>query len=218
MASIQKRGAAWFAQIRRAGQKSISKSFPTKSLANEWARKVEAEIDAKDYRDPRKLNSITFGDLIVRYRKEMETVRPFGKNKDADGLSMSEPGAMAEQLNAEIRTHTTVSGIDPGHKRLWIGEEAVPYRDLVLAWGAEAIQVPVAGDAHLHRHPPDLAGLHHEHALARLRLLRARRVAGRSREPGQRRAHLLPLGQRAVTRPGCRSVPRCRRGGRCRRC
>lgn len=83
MASIQKRGAAWFAQIRRAGQKSISKSFPTKSLANEWARKVEAEIDAKDYRDPRKLNSITFGDLIVKYRKEMEAVRPFGKNKDA---------------------------------------------------------------------------------------------------------------------------------------
>ncbi len=71
----------------------------------------------------------------------------FAKDKDADALSMAEPGAMAEQLNAEIRTHTTVSGIDPGHKRLWIGEEAVPYRDLVLAWGAEAIQVPVAGDA-----------------------------------------------------------------------
>ena len=71
----------------------------------------------------------------------------FAKDKDADVLSMAEPGAMAEQLNAEIRTHTTISGIDPGHKRLWIGEEAVPYRDLVLAWGAEAIQVPVAGDA-----------------------------------------------------------------------
>lgn len=71
----------------------------------------------------------------------------FAKDKDADALSMAEPGAMAEQLNAEIRTHTTISGIDPGHKRLWIGEEAVPYRDLVLAWGAEAIQVPVAGDA-----------------------------------------------------------------------
>ncbi len=71
----------------------------------------------------------------------------FGKNKDADGLSMAEPGAMADQLKAEIRTHTRITGIDPGHKRLWIGEEAVEYRDLVLAWGAETIRVPVEGDA-----------------------------------------------------------------------
>ncbi|MFZ6048202.1 NAD(P)/FAD-dependent oxidoreductase [Pseudomonas sp. CR3202] len=71
----------------------------------------------------------------------------FGKNKDADGLAMAEAGAMAEQLKAEIRTHTRITGIDPGHKRLWIGEEAVSYRDLVLAWGADTIRVPVDGDA-----------------------------------------------------------------------
>jgi rubredoxin---NAD+ reductase len=71
----------------------------------------------------------------------------FGKNKEADGLSMAEPGAMAEQLKAEVRTHTRISGIDPGHKRLWIGEEAVYYRDLILAWGAETVRVPVEGDA-----------------------------------------------------------------------
>jgi len=71
----------------------------------------------------------------------------FGKNKEADGLSMAEPGAMAEQLKAQVRTHTRISGIDPGHKRLWIGEEAVTYRDLVLAWGAETVRVPVEGDA-----------------------------------------------------------------------
>lgn len=71
----------------------------------------------------------------------------FGKNKDADGLSMAEPGVMAEQLKAEIRTHTRISGIDPGHKRVWIDEQALYYRDLILAWGAESIQVPVQGDA-----------------------------------------------------------------------
>jgi rubredoxin-NAD+ reductase len=70
----------------------------------------------------------------------------FGKNKDADGLSMAEPGAMAEQLKAEVRTHTRISGIDPGHKRLWIGEEGVNYRDLILAWGAETVRVPIEGD------------------------------------------------------------------------
>jgi rubredoxin-NAD+ reductase len=69
------------------------------------------------------------------------------KDKSADQLVMAEVGAMAEQLNARIWTHTRVTGIDPGHRRLWIGEEVVEYRDLVLAWGAEAVRVPVAGDA-----------------------------------------------------------------------
>ncbi|TDV64383.1 NAD(P)/FAD-dependent oxidoreductase [Pseudomonas sp. LP_7_YM] len=71
----------------------------------------------------------------------------FGKNKEADGLSMAEPGAMAELLKAEVRTRTRVSGIDAGHKRLWIGEESVHYRDLVLAWGAETVRVSIEGDA-----------------------------------------------------------------------
>ncbi|QHG67871.1 NAD(P)/FAD-dependent oxidoreductase [Pseudomonas putida] len=70
----------------------------------------------------------------------------FAKHKDADGLCMAEPGVMAEQLKAEIRTHTRISGIDPGHKRLWVGEEAIEYRDLVLAWGAQTVQVPIEGD------------------------------------------------------------------------
>lgn len=102
-------------------------------------------------REFRKLDSETPLLLITAddgrsYSKPMLSTG-FAKNKDADGLCMAEPGAMAEQLAAEVWTHTQVTGIDPGHKRLWIGEEAVHYRDLVLAWGAEVITVPVEGDA-----------------------------------------------------------------------
>lgn len=102
-------------------------------------------------REWRKLDSSTPLLLITAddgrsYSKPMLSTG-FGKQKDADGLAMAQAGAMAEQLNAEVRTHTRITGIDPGHRRLWIGEEAVPYRDLVLAWGAEPIRVPVAGDA-----------------------------------------------------------------------
>ncbi len=71
----------------------------------------------------------------------------FAANKDADSLGMATAGAMAEQLNAEIRTHTRVTRLDPAHRRVWIGSEPVPYRDLVLAWGAQTIRVPVEGDA-----------------------------------------------------------------------
>ncbi len=102
-------------------------------------------------REFRKLDSETPLLLITAddgrsYSKPMLSTG-FGKNKEADGLSMAEPGAMAEQLKAEVRTHTRVSGIDPGHKRLWIGEESVHYRDLILAWGAQTVRVPVEGDA-----------------------------------------------------------------------
>ena len=102
-------------------------------------------------REFRKLDSETPLLLITSddgrsYSKPMLSTG-FGKNKEADGLSMATPEAMAEQLKAQVRTQTRISGIDPGHKQLWIGEEAVPYRDLVLAWGAQTVQVPVEGDA-----------------------------------------------------------------------
>lgn len=102
-------------------------------------------------REFRKLDSETPLLLITAddgrsYSKPMLSTG-FAKNKDADGLTMAEPGAMAEQLNAEIRTHTRVSAIEPEHKRLWIGEESVSYRDLVLAVGAEVIRLPIPGDA-----------------------------------------------------------------------
>ena len=102
-------------------------------------------------REFRKLDSETPLLLITSddgrsYSKPMLSTG-FGKNKEADGLSMATPEAMAEQLKAQVRIHTRISGIGPGHKQLWIGEEAVPYRDLVLAWGAQTVQVPVEGDA-----------------------------------------------------------------------
>ena len=101
-------------------------------------------------REFRKLDSETPLLLITAddgrsYSKPMLSTG-YGKSKDAEALSMAEPGAMAVQLNAQVRTHTRISGIDPGHQRLWIGEEAVAYRDLVLAWGAQTVQVPIQGD------------------------------------------------------------------------
>ena len=102
-------------------------------------------------REFRKLDSETPLLLITAddgrsYSKPMLSTG-FGKNKEADGLSMATPEAMATQLKAQVRTHTRISGIDPGHKQWWIGEEAVPYRDLILAWGAQTVRVPVEGDA-----------------------------------------------------------------------
>ncbi len=71
----------------------------------------------------------------------------FAKGKSADDLSMADPGKMAEQLNIEVRTYTTVTGIDPDDKVLWIGEEALSYKKLILAWGADVIHLDLKGSA-----------------------------------------------------------------------
>jgi integrase len=83
MASIRKRNGSWVADIRRKGHKSISKSFPTKTLATEWARKIEREMDTMDFKDGRSLSSITLSELIGRYAEEIGAVKPFGRNKEA---------------------------------------------------------------------------------------------------------------------------------------
>ena len=75
-------------------------------------------------REWRKLDSSTPLLLITAddgrsYSKPMLSTG-FGKQKNADALAMAQAGAMAEQLNAEVRTHTRITGIDPGHQRIWI--------------------------------------------------------------------------------------------------
>jgi integrase len=83
MASILKIGQAWRAQVRRKGHKAITETFPTKALAQLWARKVESEIDARKYSDKRALSDLTLGELINRYTEEIGQSKQFGKNKTA---------------------------------------------------------------------------------------------------------------------------------------
>lgn len=81
MASIRQRNGSWVADIRRKGHKSISKSFRTKGMAQEWARSVEGQIDTMQFKDTRGLTNITLADLIDRYTDEIGGIKAFGKNK-----------------------------------------------------------------------------------------------------------------------------------------
>ena len=74
----------------------------------------------------------------------------FTKDKSADELSMADAGAMAEQLNIDIRTFTTVTAIKPDQHLLEIGDEQLSYSKLVLAWGADVIRLSIPGDGQSH--------------------------------------------------------------------
>jgi integrase len=81
VASIRQRNGAWVADIRRKGHKSISKSFRTKGLAQEWARSIESQIDSLQFKDARGLAHIKLSALIDRYTEEIGGIKPFRRNK-----------------------------------------------------------------------------------------------------------------------------------------
>lgn len=74
----------------------------------------------------------------------------FGKQKSADELAMADAGHMADTLEMEVRTHQKVTGINRQNKTIQLNEDEIEYKDLVLALGAEPLQIPVPGIEHLH--------------------------------------------------------------------
>ncbi len=83
----------------------------------------------------------------------------FSKGKDADGLAMNDAGAMADTLKIEIRTFQQVSKVDADLKKVFVQDDVLEYSDLVLALGAEPIQLPIPGNEHL-MHVNDLMDYH----------------------------------------------------------
>jgi len=101
-------------------------------------------------RELRKLDKTTpvvmvTADDGVNYSKPMLSTG-FTKGKDAEGLAQGDTRAMAEQLSVDIRTYSTVTGIDTGARELVLGDERLAYSKLVLAWGADVIRLGLDGD------------------------------------------------------------------------
>jgi rubredoxin-NAD+ reductase len=72
----------------------------------------------------------------------------FTKNTTANDLAMNDAGSMGRQLKASVWTFTHVSAIDTAKQEIVISDAIrVPYRKLVLAWGADVIRPPLEGDA-----------------------------------------------------------------------
>jgi rubredoxin-NAD+ reductase len=70
----------------------------------------------------------------------------FTKGSTADDLAQADAGVMAGQLKASIRTMTKVTAIDAANHQVLIGNEKIAYSKLVLAIGANCIQIPLTGD------------------------------------------------------------------------
>jgi len=80
MAYFRKRNGNWSATVERTGHKPLSKTFPTKTLAQEWARSIEQSIDAVKFSDDRVGGAIPFRVLVDQYVEEFDN-ESFGRTK-----------------------------------------------------------------------------------------------------------------------------------------
>lgn len=68
MATITKRKERqWQAKIRRKGIETISKTFPTKVLAQQWARQIEVELDSGTFLPAAKTQKCLLSNLLDKY-------------------------------------------------------------------------------------------------------------------------------------------------------
>ena len=75
MASIRKRiganGTSYHVQIRRKGLKPITQSFTQKSLAQQWARKTESDLERSEYLDLSEAKTTTLSTVLTKYSNEV---------------------------------------------------------------------------------------------------------------------------------------------------
>ncbi|WP_027468809.1 NAD(P)/FAD-dependent oxidoreductase [Deefgea rivuli] len=102
-------------------------------------------------REFRKLDKTTPLTIISRdhagfYSKPMLSNALSG-NKSPEQLLMKSAEKMAEELSATILPHSKVLAIHVHNQEVLLGDDVrLPYRDLVLALGADPIRLPMLGD------------------------------------------------------------------------
>jgi len=69
MASVRRRGKGWQAQVRKHGQRPISKTFTHKADALTWAHTLESELERGVYIDRSIAEHTTLETVISRYEK-----------------------------------------------------------------------------------------------------------------------------------------------------
>jgi integrase len=71
MATIEKRGQFWRVKVRRAGLPAQTKTFNSRTHAQQWARSVESDLDKGIVVDRRTAQRLSLAEVLERYRREV---------------------------------------------------------------------------------------------------------------------------------------------------
>lgn len=83
MASIIKVGSKWRAQVRRKGYPAQTKTFSTKTLAQQWAKALEGDTEQLSAGQIPRGPDWAVSKVIERYEEEVEKTKTMGRNKKA---------------------------------------------------------------------------------------------------------------------------------------
>lgn len=83
MATFEKRGEFWRVKVRRHGAPAQTRTFNSKSLAQQWARTVEGEIDNGVLVDRRAAERTSLAQVLARYRQEVTPNKRGATDEDA---------------------------------------------------------------------------------------------------------------------------------------
>jgi integrase len=82
MAYIAQRGAFWRAEVRRRGLTPIYRTFDTRQQAQQWARRIESEIDCGAYIDRTSAERTTLREAMLRYQREIVPTKQHPKQEN----------------------------------------------------------------------------------------------------------------------------------------
>lgn len=174
MATITKRGASWFAQIRRKGFTPRYKSFSTKGEAQTWARQQETLFDGGAglaVANPQR--RLTLRELLARY---MEEVSPKKRGAASEILRLAKM-QRCSMCDLAVQSLTAASIAAYRDQRLAVAKAGTVRRELATLrhaldiarkeWGvaiqfnaARLVSLPIANDARDRRlNPGDMERL-----------------------------------------------------------
>ncbi|WP_176059961.1 site-specific integrase [Paraburkholderia sp. BCC1876] len=82
MAFIAQRGAFWRAEVRRKGHKPVYRTFDTRQQAQQWARRIESEIDCGAYVDRTAAERTTLREALLRYQREIVPTKRYQRQEN----------------------------------------------------------------------------------------------------------------------------------------
>lgn len=151
MATIEKRGAYQYrCKVRRGGFKPVSKTFPTRQAARDWASKVESEMKLGVYVDRSEADSMSLYAALERFadecipklkhsKREMDRAAAIQKKAISNlALSVVRPKDIADFIKEREG-----AGAGPNTIRLDLSLISRTFKTAISDWGLDYLTNPV---------------------------------------------------------------------------
>jgi integrase len=152
MATFQRRGARWRAQVRRRGLKPLSKTFEKHEDAARWAQTVEGRLAVGDVLDLSEARRTTLGEALERYLAEATPLKKGAKQERVriqawlrDPLANRPLASIRSMDIAAWRNERVVAGKAPTTVRNALTIISQVFQVAGTEWGMQGLQNPVRG-------------------------------------------------------------------------